>query len=214
MSWWKIAFEKVEPGQKPAEVPEEVRTWVTQTTYGLVCGSLFGGYKGLQMAKSSTPSPVPTNSAIHRATVFFVQESILTGARVGLFVATFSTLALATERWRNRDDVLNYGIAGGMTCGLFGGGMGGWHGALPSAAFGCVFGGLGAYVRASLKPLIDSFEDKKTDKEINESRIKQSISTLINRYETQLEHDPTRAVADSTQDDARLTTTQTEIREH
>lgn len=214
MSWWKIAFEKVEPGRKPVEVPEKVQTWVTQTTYGLVFGSLYGGYKGLQIAKTSTPSPVPTKSAIHRATVFFVQESILTSARIGLFVATFSALASTTEHLRNKDDPLNYGIAGGVTCGLFGGSVGGWYGAAPSAVFGCVFGGLGAYIRATLKPLVDAFEGKHVDKEIDESQIKQSIFTLIKRYETELEHHPSQKITGSTLENAQGTTSQTEIKEH
>lgn len=190
MSWWRTAFEKVEPGQKPTKAPDELQTWTTQTVYGLVCGSVYGGYRGLQIAKTSTPSPVPTTSARHRASVFFVQESILTGARIGLFVATFSAAALAIEHWRAKDDPANYAISGGITCGLFGGAVGGWYGVLPSAAFGTVVGGVGAVARASLKPILDGIEKEKNSEAHVELEIKESINKLIDRYETGLQKYP------------------------
>lgn len=191
MTWWPIAFDRVEPGQQPEKIPEGIRTWTIQTITAMTASSLYGGYRGLKIAKTSAPSPVPANNALHRASIFFVRESILTSAKVGLFVATFSSLALTIEHLRKTDDPANYAVAGGVTCGLFGGAIGGWFGFFPSAAFGTALGGASALAKSSLQKIVDdAVSQLPPDSVTRDDHVKQSIEALIDRYETQLQNHP------------------------
>ncbi|KAI0564608.1 hypothetical protein FGB62_25g146 [Gracilaria domingensis] len=152
------AFRRIEPGETPPEAPESLRTWCTQTTYGVIGGMLFGGYRGLQQARNKNiPSPVPTSSAQHRVAVFFVRDSILTGSRVGVFVSLFSAAALLAGHsgfTKRVDHPANYAAAGAFTCGLFAAAVGGWTPAGPAAAFGAAISGAGAAAHQALEQVV------------------------------------------------------------
>ncbi|PXF50166.1 hypothetical protein BWQ96_00326 [Gracilariopsis chorda] len=154
------AFRRVEPGETPPEAPESLRIWCSQTTYGLLGGMLFGGYRGLLQARNkSIPSPVPTNSIQHRTAVFFVRESILTGSRIGVFVSVFSATALAIGNsgfTAGVDHPTNYAAAGALTCGLFAAAVGGWAPAAPAAVFGAGTAGAAAMANQSLQHAVAS----------------------------------------------------------
>lgn len=148
---WKDAFKSVSPGEQPPPVPPSLRLWTSQTTYGILGGMLFGGYRGLVQARDpSHPSPTPTASSRHRATAFFVRESILTGARVGLFTATFSATALVAEGLTGHTGAVSYATAGAVTCGLFAGAVGGGTVVPAAAAFGGLVGSAAGFVTQTL----------------------------------------------------------------
>lgn len=153
---WRDAFQPVEPGQEPKAAPLSLRTWTSQTLYGLLGGMLFGGYRGLQQSRDSKiPSPTPTTSAHHRMAVFFVRESILTGARVGIFVSIFSAAALVAEAALGPSRPANYAAAGAVTCGLFGGATAGWVAVPTAAGFGAVTAGAAGFAHAALEDVAD-----------------------------------------------------------
>lgn len=199
MSSWRRAFERVEPGQTPGEAPKELQIWSKQSVLGLLGGMLFGGYRGLLISRTDEPSPLPANSRLHRASMFFVRESIFTGARIGLFVSTFSALVLSAHHVRGVEHPTNVAVAGGITCGLFGGAIGGWFGALRSSAFGTIISGAAAYVQEALKQISKDVPDQDVSKlDDSEIRVKETINNLITRYESNLESRSKEIFADNT----------------
>lgn len=192
-SGWKGAFNRVQLGEKPSPAPEGLRVWTQQTVYGLLGGSILGGIRGLQVAKTDAKAPVKTVNRVHRSAVFFVQESILTGARVGLFVSLFSALVLTGATVRKREDAVNYAVAGSLTCGLFGGSIGGWAGFIPAAMFGGAVSGGGGFLQQWLvEQVADSLPDVEliTEEKEREHEITEAVNLLIEKYEEQLEEHP------------------------
>lgn len=192
MTAWRKAFERVEPGQSPVEAPEELKTWSIQTAYGFLGGSLFGGYRGLLISRTSEASPLPANNQLHRASMFFVRESLFTGARIGLFVSTFSAFALALHNVRGQEHPANFAAAGGVTCGLFGGAIGGWYGVVQGVLFGGAISGAGALVQEAAKQAANA-SNVNGSKHLDdpEEKVRQAICNLIERYERNLENRPT-----------------------
>jgi hypothetical protein len=86
----------------------------------------------------------------HRAATFAVQNGVLMGARTGSFVALLSGTALLAESMRGVSDPWNVGGAGALTCGIFGGALGGWRAAAGTAVFGAATGGLLALAQEKL----------------------------------------------------------------
>lgn len=186
------AFKRVEPGSEPAPPPESLQTWCTQTMYGVIGGMLYGGILGLRQSRdASIASPTVTNSVAHRATVFFVRESILTGSRIGLFASMFSAVALATRHARDREDAGNFAAAGALTCGLFSGGVAGWYGVPRGAAFGAAIGGMAGFAQGYLKEIIEVEEGQEEEMEIEEDE-GGSVERVVNLYQTSLESHPLR----------------------
>lgn len=199
---WKDAFKRVNPGEQPPPPPPALRTWTTQTTYGLLGGMLFGGYNGLMQARDpSYSSPIPTASSRHRMAAFFVRESILTGARVGLFTATFSAAALAVEGLTGQMGTVSYGTAGAITCGLFAGSVGRGVVVPASAAFGGVLGGMAGFAKQTLSGMISEQEIQGED-----GKEKRSVTGVVKQIEETMgarqaeENERENAVSDSKAD--------------
>lgn len=196
---WEDALERVEPGQVPSEAPASLRTWTSQTLYGLLGGMLFGGYRGLQQARNRvTPSPIPTTSMQHRMAVFFVRESILTGARIGVFASVFSAAALAAEAATGAPHPATYATAGALTCGLFGGAAAG-RVAIPAAAgFGAVTAGAAGIAHAGLQDALDRAIGEQAQEEDPEVMIETqgqeqgSVATVVQHLEENLSAHPLR----------------------
>ncbi|CAN8074252.1 unnamed protein product [Agarophyton chilense] len=199
------AFRRVEPGVAPPEAPESLRTWCSQTTYGVIGGMLFGGYRGLRQAQNkSIPSPVPTSSFNHRIAVFFVRESILTGSRVGVFASLFSAAALLAGHsgfTKRVDHPANYAAAGAFTCGLFAAAVGGWAPAGPAAAFGAAISGVAVTAHQSLEQFVAQSrpgEVLQHDTQDADSSVERVIRTL----EENLAAHPLRAASHQDDDDS------------
>lgn len=190
------AFRRVEPGEAAPEAPESLRIWCSQTTYGLVGGMLFGGYRGLQQARNkSIPSPVPTNSIQHRTAVFFVRESILTGSRIGVFVSMFSATALALGNSGITAGIYhpaNYAAAGALTCGLFAAAVGGWAPAAPAAVFGAGTAGAAAMANQSLQQAVASNLASADLPQVRDEEC--SVARVINNFEQNLAKHPLRTM--------------------
>lgn len=179
---WKEAFKSVRPGEEPSPAPVWLQTWTSQTVYGTAGGMLYGGYCGLQQAKNlKIPSPIPTTSTQHRMQVFFVRESILTGARLGLFTATFSAAVLLAEKCLHRSAAENHAAAGATTCGLFAAAVA--RGILiPAAAgFGAIAGAVAGAGTDGLK-LLAAGMDKEEEPE-KESALGRVIRSLESSQE-------------------------------
>lgn len=188
---WKNALQRVEPGQVPTEAPASLRTWTSQTLYGLLGGMLFGGYRGLQQARNrATPSPIPTNSLQHRMSVFFVRESILTGARIGVFVSVFSAAALVAEAVNGGPHPATYATAGALTCSLFGGAVAGRIAVPAAAGFGAVTAGAAGAAHAGLQDALDRAigeqEQEENAEVMIETQEQGSVAAVVQHVEDSL----------------------------
>lgn len=155
---------------------------------------LFGGYRGLLQARTSTPSPIPTTSARHRLAVFFVRESILTGARVGLFASVFSAVSLAAHASYGDTTPGTFAAAGALTCGLFGGAAAGRVAVPAAAGFGAVTAGALGVAQASLE---DAYQIKAGEAQggdlvetAQEGEEQGSVAIVVNRLEDSLKARP------------------------
>lgn len=108
-------FRTLEPGEKSPPPPGWLLEFSTQATSGICGGLAWGGWRGLLIAREEGVSKTPKQKAAN----YFVRGAIWGGARVGLFAATFSALALAAEAIRRKRDFVNYGGAGAFSAALF-----------------------------------------------------------------------------------------------
>lgn len=201
---WKAALERVEPGQVPPDAPESLRIWTSQTLYGLLGGTLFGGYRGLIQARNpSVPSPIRTTSVRHRLAVFFVRESILTGARIGVFASLFSAVALAAEAYYGAAHPATFATAGALTCGLFGGATAGRVVVPAAAGFGAVTAGAAGYAHAGLQDALDRAAQEEQQGSldiIDEKQEQSSVEAVVQQLEQSLNAHPlhmSRRIRDS-----------------
>lgn len=198
---WNEALQRVEPGQVPASAPLSLRTWTSQTFYGLCGGMLFGGYRGLQQARNpSIPSPTPAASAQHRMAAFFVRESILTGARVGVFVSIFSAAALTAEGVLGSSRPASYAAAGALTCGLFGGATAGWVAVPAAAAFGAFTSGAAGAAHVALEDATKREIDCVEKPELAHSTEESPVTAVIHEIEENLQNHPLRTAESNTSD--------------
>lgn len=184
---WRDAFKTVKPGHEPKAAPPLLGIWTSQTLYGLLGGMLFGGYRGLTQSRDpKIPSPTPTNSVRHRMAVFFVRESIMTGARVGVFVSIFSGAALIVESALGPSRSASYAAAGALTCGLFGGATAGWVSVPVAAGFGAVTAGAAGLAHAALEDAVQTSGGEETSLEEGGP----SVLSVIQTLEESLENRP------------------------
>ncbi len=105
----------LEPGEKPPPAPGWILEFSTQSCSGICGGLAWGGWRGLLLAREEGVSKAPKQ----KATNYFVRGALWGGARVGVFAATFSALALTAEALRKKRDAANYGGAGAFCAALF-----------------------------------------------------------------------------------------------
>jgi hypothetical protein len=144
-SSWSIYFRPLAPGEEAPPPPAELALWSSQTGHAVLFGLLFGGWTGLRAAGAATSASAASEGFLnvrHRAATFTVRNGVLVGARTGSFVALLSGSALLAESLRGVSDPWNVCGAGALTCGIFGGAVGGWRAAAGTAVFGAATGGL------------------------------------------------------------------------
>ena len=195
--WIRDAFRRVEYGTAPPPIPPEISTFVSQTSYAALGGFMIGGYRGIYLARDKTlKSPVPTHTPGHRAAVFFVNEGLSMGGRMGGFVALFSLTALLAAEARaamdpskmlqSKEDACDLGCAGGVT-GLILGARG--FGAIRGAGFGALFGGFGGALKGVIEGVLREHEEKLVvaDDEAEEKEEEiGSVKRVVQMYEERL----------------------------
>jgi hypothetical protein len=142
---WTAYFRPVAPGGTAVPPPAGLALWSSQTGHATLFGFLLGGISGLRAARAAPPAKAASEgfvNARHRVATYFVREGVLLGARTGAFVALLSGSALIIEGIRGVSHPLNFSCAGALTCGLFGGAIGGWRAAAGSGLFGAASGGV------------------------------------------------------------------------
>lgn len=147
-------FSSVTPGTAPPPPPPHLAHFTSQTSLGVLAGTLYGGYCGLVSARAAggVLDGEVFRSRRHRAAAYFVRGSVLHGVRVGGFVALLSGVAVCVDAGLGGDGVVLDARAvasgAGIACGAFGAAVGGAGAGLGAAGFGAVVGGA---VGAALK---------------------------------------------------------------
>lgn len=204
-SSWRTAFERVQPGDRVPEPPAGLKTWTSQTFNGIFLGTFLGGYRGVVLSRSSAPSPIPVNSHVHRTATFVVRESILTGARVGVFMSLFSATALAANGFGMASPG-DYAIGGGLTCGLFAGALGGFRTAIPTAGFGATVGALAGVAQSFVMDWAEKLKATETESKqqsgeqlaiCEEDEDKQRGAELVHKVISRYEQGLSRNLEDS-----------------
>lgn len=162
-------FRRVAPGEKPPGPPRELKQWSSQTMSALLVGMIYGGHRGLVEARSphgtldrQPGEPAAFQNHRQRAAAYFVRGSILSGARVGSFVALLSAVTLAGDHYlafekRDTPEPAALAIGAGTACGLFGGSIGGWRSALTAGSFGIVSGGIAGIMHREFEAAVRKY---------------------------------------------------------
>ena len=181
---WKDAFSRVPEGESAGQAPRNLRVWTSQTLNGFLGGLLFGGYRGLVLARDErNSSPVPVRTRYERAAVFFVQEGVFTGARVGLFVSAVSAFALLAQSMRGTDDPLNLATAGALVTGAFGAANAGKMAFAPAAGFGALAAGLLGSVEYGLRSFTGTDPFAAVGRQVEEEGERLSVQKVVDQLE-------------------------------